>query len=70
MVGLEVVITILFWVSVAGILYTYVGYPLLLALLVGLHRAYYPATSCKAEDLPKVTLPIAAYNEQETIACN
>lgn len=55
---------LLFWLSVLFILYVYLGYPLILALLARLRRkpAAYPSY------LPKVTLLIAAYNEQDVIA--
>lgn len=55
---------LLFWLSVLLILYVYVGYPMVLTLLARLRRmpADYPSY------LPKVTLLIAAYNEQEVIA--
>lgn len=66
--ALELFSTILFWVCVAGILYTYAGYPLLLALLTRLRRPYQPIISCQSEDLPPVTLLIAAYNEQDVIS--
>ena len=54
----------LFWLFVAGILYTYAGYPLLLALLGRIwpkRQPYKPIT-------PSVTLLIAAYNEEAVIA--
>jgi glycosyltransferase involved in cell wall biosynthesis len=50
---------LLFWISLAGILYPYVGYPLLLRLLgplVGRPVARAPHT-------PAVTLVVSAYNE-------
>jgi cellulose synthase/poly-beta-1,6-N-acetylglucosamine synthase-like glycosyltransferase len=54
----------LFWLSVFFVLYVYFGYPLLLALLVRLRpkQTEYPPY------LPKVTLLIAAHNEQDVIA--
>ena len=54
----------LFWLSVLFIVYVYVGYPLVLTLLARLRRnpVEYPSY------LPKVTLLIAAYNEQDVIA--
>jgi cellulose synthase/poly-beta-1,6-N-acetylglucosamine synthase-like glycosyltransferase len=55
---------IVFWVCVALILYTYAGYPLLLALLAHLR----PKPSFEPTYTPTVTLLIAAYNEQAVIA--
>ena len=54
----------LFWFFVGTIIYTYAGYPLILALLARLRpkRPPYEPTT------PFVTLLIAAYNEQDTIA--
>lgn len=54
----------LFWLSVLFILYVYLGYPLLLTLLARFRRhvAGYPPYA------PKITLLIAAYNEEKTIA--
>ena len=54
----------LFWVSVFLILYTYAGYPLVLFLLAHLR----PKPQPYREYLPTVTLLIAAYNEEKTIA--
>ncbi|MBE7551670.1 MAG: glycosyltransferase family 2 protein [Anaerolineales bacterium] len=53
-----------FWLCIGNIVYTYLGYPLLLILLAQLRskpRRYQPAT-------PAVTLLIAAHNEQAVIA--
>lgn len=57
-------IALLFWLSVLLVLYVYLGYPLVLTILARLRpkRAEYPSY------LPKVTLLIAAHNEQEVIA--
>jgi cellulose synthase/poly-beta-1,6-N-acetylglucosamine synthase-like glycosyltransferase len=57
-------IALLFWLSLLFVLYVYLGYPLILTLLARLRpkQAEYPAY------LPKVTLLIAAHNEQDVIA--
>jgi biofilm PGA synthesis N-glycosyltransferase PgaC len=55
---------VLFWLSVLLIVYVYVGYPLVLTLLARLRRKPVGYSSY----LPKVTLLIAAYNEQDVIA--
>ena len=54
----------LFWVALAGILYTYVGYPALIALLARWRRR----PVCSAPVTPSLTLLIAAYNEEACIA--
>ncbi len=56
---------VVFWSSVALIVYAHLGYPLLLALL---SRAFGQAEStAELGDPPRVTLVIAAYDEQEVI---
>ncbi len=55
---------LLFWLSVGSILYTYAGYPLLLALAARLR----PSPTFPPTPLPTVTLLIAAYNEEAVIA--
>ena len=54
----------LFWLALVGILYTYVGYPVVIALLARWRRR--PVRS--APITPTVTLLIAAYNEEACIA--
>lgn len=54
----------LFWLFVAAIMYVYAGYPLLLTLLARLRPKQQPNNPT----LPRVTLLIAAYNEETTIA--
>jgi cellulose synthase/poly-beta-1,6-N-acetylglucosamine synthase-like glycosyltransferase len=56
-------LTMLFWLSVAGIFYTYFGYPLLIAILATL----FPKAADFNEETPTVTLLIAAYNEEDVI---
>jgi biofilm PGA synthesis N-glycosyltransferase PgaC len=57
-------IALLFWLSVLFVLYVYLGYPLVLTLLARMrpNQVEYPSF------LPKVTLLIAAHNEQDVIA--
>lgn len=57
-------IGLLFWLCVAVILYAYIGYPVLLALVARLR----PPVRYAASEPPLVTLLIAAYNEEEAIA--
>jgi len=63
-------ITTIFWISLAVLIYTYVGYGVVLRLFIGIKRLFSnkpqqpnkPATS-----YPEVTHLIAAYNEADTI---
>src|SRR3982751_5372548 len=55
---------LIFWASLVAIVYTYAGYPLMLGALARLR----PPTPAYPPSTPFVTLLIAAYNEQETIA--
>jgi cellulose synthase/poly-beta-1,6-N-acetylglucosamine synthase-like glycosyltransferase len=56
----------LFWVSAALIVYTHLGYPLVLRLLLALRRRpeKVPGTW---DELPRVSLIVAAYDEEEVI---
>ncbi|HLO81994.1 MAG TPA: glycosyltransferase family 2 protein [Chitinophagaceae bacterium] len=61
-------IKILFWVLIAIVLYTYIGYGILLWLLIKLRKRTSPATGYRIdEDLPRVAHIIAAYNEEDFI---
>lgn len=62
------ILSILFWASWAAIVYTYVLFPLILALCVRLAGAKNTAVDLTEEDLPHVTMVIAAYNEEQVIA--
>ncbi|HEY0604208.1 MAG TPA: glycosyltransferase family 2 protein [Herpetosiphonaceae bacterium] len=53
-----------FWLCVGTIVYTYAGYPLLLTLVARLR----PKPKPYPQITPKLTLLIAAYNEQDVIA--
>ena len=60
---------ILFWFFVIIILYTYLGYPLMLSLLARFRAVQKPSeVDHQAANLPSLTLLIAAYNEEEIIA--
>src|SRR5258708_33971314 len=54
-----------FWVSAALIVYTHLGYPLVLRLLVALRRPRKPPA--EPTQLPRVSLIVAAYDEEEVI---
>ena len=62
-----IVLAILFWLSTGLLLYTHVGYPLLLALLARLGRRAVPAAA-QGASLPAVSVIIAAYAEENVIA--
>ena len=55
----------IFWVSAALIVYTHLGYPLALRLLVALRRPSKPPA--EQAELPRVSLIVAAYDEEEVI---
>jgi cellulose synthase/poly-beta-1,6-N-acetylglucosamine synthase-like glycosyltransferase len=59
-----------FWTCILSILYTYLGYPLLVTLLSRARRRGGPKLpdSRTGETPPPVTLVIAAYNEEDVIA--
>jgi cellulose synthase/poly-beta-1,6-N-acetylglucosamine synthase-like glycosyltransferase len=59
-------VAIIFWVSVGLLVYTQLGYALLLATLARVVRAR--STPAHAESAPAVTVIVAAYAEQEVIA--
>jgi cellulose synthase/poly-beta-1,6-N-acetylglucosamine synthase-like glycosyltransferase len=61
------VLAIVFWCSVALLLYSLVGYPLLLAGLVRLQRGRVGAVSASAPQQP-VSVVVAAYAEADVIA--
>lgn len=59
----------LFWISAFIIFYTYIGYGVILFLLVFIKERFYPDLPAEVadNDLPSVTLLIAAYNEADII---
>jgi len=62
-----VTLVLAFWISIALIVYTHLGYPLVLRALVSLRR--HPTLRPGArEDLPRVSLIVAAFDEEEVIA--
>jgi len=62
-----IAVAILFWLSCALILYTHLGYPLVLRALVALRRR--PTLSPGTwDELPVVSLIVAAFDEEEVIA--
>ena len=65
------ILKILFWTCVFIVLYTYVGYGILLYSIVWLKRRWckqdYAYTRSSSDSLPSVTLMICAYNEEEVV---
>jgi hypothetical protein len=69
------VLEAIFWVSAGLLVYTHVGYPLLMALLVRLREAggrrgpedARAAPSADDADLPSVSVIVAAYDEEDVI---
>jgi cellulose synthase/poly-beta-1,6-N-acetylglucosamine synthase-like glycosyltransferase len=60
------VLAVLFWLSAGLIVYTHLGYPLVLRLLIALRRR--PTLEPDVwEELPRVSLIVAAYDEEEVI---
>lgn len=64
-----ILIAKLFWLFIGSVIYTYAGYPLFLTFLARLHpkQTFRPTNDSPNKALPKVTLLIAAYNEEEVI---
>jgi cellulose synthase/poly-beta-1,6-N-acetylglucosamine synthase-like glycosyltransferase len=60
-------IKILFWVLIAVVLYTYVGYGLLLWILIRFRKKAAPVSAAVTNALPRVAHIIAAYNEEDFI---
>jgi len=60
-------VEILFWLSVAILVYCYVGYGILLFLLNHIKRIFLPTLKPVAFDLLPVTLIVTAYNEEDIL---
>ena len=59
---------ILFWISIFIVFYTLIGYGILLYILVKFKEKRHPAQPLALpENLPDVTLFIAAYNEEKIV---
>ncbi len=62
-----IAVALVFWISAALILYTHLGYPLVLGGLLALRRR--PTLSPGTwDELPRVSLIVAAFDEEEVIA--
>ena len=64
-----ITLKILFWISLFVVFYAYVGYGIVLFLLIKLKRlfkgSYQPPIIARDADLPDVTFVVAAYNEAD-----
>ncbi len=58
---------VVFWVSLAGVAWTYAGYPLLLLALARLRPRRAPPQTQTTPPEPTVTVIISAYNEEKAI---
>jgi poly-beta-1,6-N-acetyl-D-glucosamine synthase len=63
------ILNVVFWVSLIIIFYSYIGYGMLLWLLVQIKRLFRKRTvpSIPTAELPRVALVVAAYNEEDYI---
>lgn len=66
------VLKIVFWICIALVVYTYIGYGALLFIILKIKKALFgqearPILPLNEDLLPDVTLMICAYNEQEVI---
>lgn len=60
---------LIFWISIFIVVYTFIGYSMLLYLLVKLKRFFIKSYRFNTEEvLPSVTVLIAAYNEEDIIS--
>ena len=62
------VVAIVFWASVGLILYAHAGYPVLLGLLAWLRRRRPRVRALPDDELPAVSVIVAAYAEEDVIA--
>ena len=61
------VLAVIFWICAGLLVYTHVGYPLLLALLTRLHQRGQTPSGDRVSSAPSVSLVIAAHNEGAVI---
>ena len=63
---MDTILTSLFWCALFLVFYTYIGYGIILWLLVRVREHFRPRPRLALPDvLPEVTLFITAYNEEE-----
>ena len=61
------IISLIFWVGILVVGYTYVGYGIIIYILSKLRKRTNVLSSTPDEQLPAVTLLVAAYNEADII---
>lgn len=61
------VLELFFWISLFIIFYTYVGYGIILYVLVKIKEMFHKKETFPIKPLPEVTLLIAAYNEEDVV---
>ncbi len=62
--SMTTIFALFFWLSAAALFYTYIGYPILIALISTLRPRRVARAACE----PSVTIVIAAYNEERALA--
>ncbi|MEI9917764.1 MAG: glycosyltransferase family 2 protein [Bacteroidota bacterium] len=67
--GSYVALELIFWISLGLVLYTYLGYPVILGLLVFARKKFNPRKtfSYTDDELPGVTVLVACYNEADIL---
>ena len=65
--NMTTLISSLFWIGLLIIFYTYIGYGLIIHLLSKIKSPREPVIQVPDNDLPEVTLLVAAYNEEQCI---
>jgi cellulose synthase/poly-beta-1,6-N-acetylglucosamine synthase-like glycosyltransferase len=65
--NLELSAVVVFWSSTAMVLYAYVGYPILIWVLSRLFGRSWKPPKLSDDDLPRISLLIAAYDEESVI---
>ncbi len=70
LLSLIYIFKIIFWVSLFIVFYSYIGYGLLMILLVSLKRVFQKnkLEPAPGKDLPQLAIVIAAYNEEEYVS--
>lgn len=61
------ILKVIFFISLAVVFYTYLGYGIVLWLMVKIKTLFVKPEKYESEEIPEVTLFIAAYNEESVI---